>query len=147
VKCYICDTEFNEEHGACPTCGTRYQVNLKKALDNPVERYRGLRTSGFDAPPPKEQHHDPQHAAILLQKGLKRAREGEYGEAEGILREAATWDEENTEILFYWGSSLFKLGRVLEAKERWERAADKEPDNVRLKRWLQKAEDYLTEDF
>jgi tetratricopeptide (TPR) repeat protein len=147
VKCYICGAEFKEEHGACPTCGTRYQIDLKKAIENPVEKYRGFRTSGFEPPTPREEHHDPEHAAALLEEGLERAREGDYPEAEKTLREAAGWDEGNTRILFYWGSCLFKLGRVLEAKEHWERAAEKDPDNPRLRRWLQKAEDYLNQDF
>lgn len=147
MKCYICGTEFSEDHGSCPSCGTKYAFDLKKALENPVERYRGIRSDGFEmaAPPPKR--HDPTYAASLLQQGLEKARAGDFVGAESVLREAQPWDEENAEILFYWGSALFKLGRYLEAKSAWERAAQQEPDNPKYRRWLQKVEAVLSEDF
>lgn len=147
MKCYICGSEFSDEHTFCPSCGTRYQVDLKKALDNPVERYGGFRTSGFDVPKPAEQHHDPGHAAALLDRGLEMARGGDYREAERVFREAADWDEENAKVLYYWGSCLFKLGRVLEARTLWEKAAGKDPDNPKIQRGLQKVKEFFDQDF
>jgi hypothetical protein len=147
VKCYICGTEFNEEHGSCPACGTQYSVDLKKALDDPVGRYRGLRTDGFETPPQPERKQDPSYAASLLTEGLEKARAGDYQAAEPLFREAHVWDEENPEILFYWGSSLFRLGRYLEAKSHWEKACRLAPENDKYRRWLQKVDDLLSQDF
>lgn len=147
MKCYICGADFSEEHGFCPACGTHYSVDLKKALDNPVERYRGLRTDGFEMPSQPQKQRDPEYAASLSRQGLEKARIRDYAGAEPLFREAHRWDEENAEIAFYWGSCLFKLGRYLDAKSCWEKAVELEPDNPKYRRWLQKVNDALSQDF
>lgn len=147
MKCYICGAEFSEEHGSCPSCGTQYAVDLQKALEDPVSRYRGLRTDGFGVSGPQAKRHDPAHAATLLREGLEKAKAGDYGGAEGLLREAEVWDEENAEIAFYRGSCLFKMGRYLDAKVCWEKATRREPENAKYRRWLEKVDDLLSEDF
>ncbi len=146
-KCYICGCEFGQDEPKCPSCGTRYSLDVESAINNTAGAYTGFRSSGFDEFPSQKYLGDDEKAAQVLNEGLELAHNGDFAGAEKKLREAVHYDPQNPEAAFYLGSALFKAGKYLEAETQWRAATALAPENPRYTKWLKRVVDLLTAPF
>ena len=147
MRCYICETEFEDNLPKCPSCGTAYEVDVKESLGKGRMAYTGVRTSGFDPPPGSDAPSMRQEGQRFMDEGLAHAHAGQFGPAQACFRQASLYMPDNPDALFFLASSLFKLGRYLEAMENWQRVSEMEHGNARSDKWIVKAKTILEGDF
>jgi tetratricopeptide (TPR) repeat protein len=82
---------------------------------------------------------DPVLAQGGLEQGIKAFENGQFEEAENLLRSMVEADEDNHAALYYLGRTCLALQQKKEAVELLEKAVELDPGEVTYHKWLARA--------
>ena len=82
----------------------------------------------------------------MRERALAAARSGDYSVAKDLLLQLYLEEPYDADVLFFLGSTLYKLGDLSEAISYWEKAQELNPEDLRIARLLNEAREKRDEE-